>query len=168
MIAVVVDNTPVGWPTELAKRLGRSIATARKAKGLSASKLAEATAFLGAPVNRIAIPKIERGEQVVSVTELVALAVALDSKWDAWLTEAVDRLPIEERVHYRALLSDIDRQIDTQRRNLFQAEEGLKHFDMPDDLRERIAANVQRYRETLESLESQRKMIVSMLGTPGA
>lgn len=164
----VVDDTPVAWPTELAKRLGKSIAAARKAKGLSASKLAETTAFLGAPVHRMAIPKIERGEQVVSVTELVALAVALDSKWDVWLAEAVDRLPIEERVTYRSLLADIGRQIDTQRAGLFQAEEGLKHFDMPDGLRDRITANVQRYRDTLDSLLSQRKMIESMLESPDA
>jgi hypothetical protein len=65
------------------------------------------------------------------------------------------------------LLADIDRQIETQRAGLFQAEEGLKHFDMPHELQERVAANVQRYVETLESLESERKAIDSLLSSPG-
>lgn len=51
---------------------------------------------------------------------------------------------------------------------LFQAEEGLKHFDIPDDLRERIAANIQRYHDTVDSLLSQRKMIESALERPDA
>lgn len=167
----VADNSQA-WARELAVRLGRSIAAARKAQGMSASKLAETTAWLGAPVHRIAVPRIERGDQIVSVTELVALGVALKTNWVAWLRDASEGLDVEgvheEAVDLHVVLADLDRQLEGLRHSLRQAEEGPRQLNMPEALRERMIADAARYREMVDSLLSQRKMIESMLESPDA
>jgi ribosome-binding protein aMBF1 (putative translation factor) len=66
------------WPAELVTRLGEVIAGARKARGMSRVKLAEAAEEIDVPVHRVAITRIEGGQQAVTVPELVALGVALD------------------------------------------------------------------------------------------
>ena len=165
---VAMDDTAAGWPAELMERLGKAIAAARTASGMSAVKLAEATAVIGVPIHRVAIAKIENGGQVVTVPELVALGVALEADWPYWLTKAVEGLPIEETAHWRSLLVDVESQMDMLRRNLLRVEEGPKRFDMPDGLRDKLMQDAQQYREMIVSLEAQRKMILSMLDGPGA
>lgn len=88
MTRFVTDWSRDDWPSVLSRNLGASIAAAREAKGMSAVKLSEAAAALGVSVHRVAIPRIEKGEQVVTVPELVALGMALEADWAEWLITA--------------------------------------------------------------------------------
>jgi transcriptional regulator with XRE-family HTH domain len=164
---VNVDDSSPAWHEQVAQRLGQSIAAARKGRGMSAVKVAEMTGWFGAPIHRLAVPKIERGDQVVTVTELIALGEALETDWQGWLSDATEGLQIKgdqsEEVDFRVILEDVDRQIESTRRSLLQAEQGPKHFDMPEPLRDRMISDAQRYREMLGSLQSQRKMIVALI-----
>jgi transcriptional regulator with XRE-family HTH domain len=109
------------WRDGNLERLGNSIATARSIKGVSRLKLSEATSALGVPIHRVAIAKIENGERDITVTELVALSVALDSDWADWLAKAVDRVPIEKLALLR-----IDQQIDALRVSQIEKQEMIK------------------------------------------
>ncbi|OBK85265.1 hypothetical protein A5649_02660 [Mycolicibacter heraklionensis] len=160
------------WPAELAVRLGEAIRAARTARGMSAVKLAEATSRFGAGVHRVAIPRIEAGKQMASVAELISLGLALDSDWLGWLIRATNELPIPVRrdddfAYYRKLLIDVDGELETLRHNLHQAEQAPLHFQMSDQLREKIAADTVRYRATIAGLEQRRTMILDLLGESG-
>ena len=100
--------------------------------------------------------------------ELVALGVALDADWTGWLIKAADGLAIagerDERAGLRAALADVNNQLDTLQHNLLQAEEGPKFLQMPDQYRQHLAEEVERYRQLIESLESRREDILNMLG----
>ena len=164
---VAVDDNAEGWAAELMTRLGEAIATARKSRGMSAVKLAEATEQIGVPLHRVAITRIEAGKQVVTVPELVALGVALDADWTGWLIKAADRLPIPseraDRVGLRAALADINERLDTLQHNLIQVEEGPKYLGMPDAYKESLADDAKRYREMIKSLESRRETLLHIL-----
>jgi hypothetical protein len=134
---------------------------------MSAVKLAEATGQIGAPLHRVAITRIEAGQQVVTVPELVALGVALEADWMGWLIKAADGLSIagerDERAGLRAELADINDQLDTVQHNLIQVQEGPKHLQMPEQYRQHLADEAERYREMIKSLESRREVILAML-----
>lgn len=74
---------------DLNRRLGEQIAAARKARRFSALKVAELAHGLGVTVHRVALSRIEKGEQAATVPQLIALAVVLDSDWLAWLAAAL-------------------------------------------------------------------------------
>lgn len=59
------------------RTIGAAVRSARERRGLKVSPLAEKTKELGAPVHRVALPKIESGERDITVGELVAIAAAL-------------------------------------------------------------------------------------------
>lgn len=61
------------------KQLGSAIAAARKAAALTASAVAELTGDLGVPIHRVALSKIEDGDRVPTVDELLVIAVALNT-----------------------------------------------------------------------------------------
>lgn len=63
--------------TKWSEVIGGAIQGARKRAGLRITPLAEKTKELGAPVHRVSLPKLERGERDITVTELVGLAAAL-------------------------------------------------------------------------------------------
>lgn len=68
------------WAGDTAKRLGKTVASYRRARDLSAVQLSERTAELGFPITRGTIAKIEgahRGGKF-DVTELLVLAAALN------------------------------------------------------------------------------------------
>lgn len=71
------DTAASDWLASMSKQIGTAIQKARGPAGLSAVKLAGRTADLGYPVHRVAISKIESGERVITVPELVVLAAAL-------------------------------------------------------------------------------------------
>lgn len=54
------------------------------------------------------------------------------------------------------LIAEVEEKLETQRHNLFQAEEGPKRLNMPEKYRERLVEEAQRYRELIESLEAAR------------
>lgn len=145
------------WPDEVAARVGESVKSAREERGMSYVRLAEATEKIGAPVHRVAIPRIERGEQGVTLPELIALGVALEADWSKWLDRATAGVDIpgarSDRAILRMLIAEVEEKLETQRHNLFQAEEGAKRLNMPDRYRERLVDEAHRYRELIESLE---------------
>lgn len=57
--------------------VGGAIRRARERAGLRVTPLAERTKDLGASVHRVSLPKLERGERDITITELVGLAAAL-------------------------------------------------------------------------------------------
>ncbi|WP_163720912.1 helix-turn-helix domain-containing protein [Mycolicibacterium psychrotolerans] len=149
------DGTP--WRDRFAKRLGVEIQATRKQRDMSAVKLSEVTAAIGVPLHRVAITRIEKGEQDVTAVELVALAVALDTDWAQWLSRATDGLEVagtrSDRAVLRMLIDEVNEQLDTQRHNLFQAEQGPQQLNIPDRYRERLLEDAQRYRDLIKSLE---------------
>lgn len=111
-----MGDSEVGWTVTVAEHLGKSIAAARAAKRMSAIKLSEATAALGMSVHRVAIPRIEQGKQDVTVPELIALGIALDSDATVWLIEATEHADIgaasNERMRLEATLLEAQLQTD--------------------------------------------------------
>ncbi|MCV7316311.1 helix-turn-helix transcriptional regulator [Mycolicibacillus parakoreensis] len=164
------DSNVELWPSELSLRLGEQIEKARRDRGMSAVKLAEATNAAGVGIHRVAITRIERGEQAVTVPELVSLGKALNADWVDWLVAAADGVPHlvgkhdPARVDLRAMLITVEEQLETMRHSLFQAEEGPKKLRMPDAFKERLAADAERYRASIASLEDQRNTLREMLG----
>nr|WP_156770662.1 hypothetical protein [Mycobacterium gordonae] len=124
---------------------------------MSYVRLADATEKIGAPVHRVAIPRIEKGEQGVTLPELIALGVALEADWSKWLDRATAGVDIpgarSDRAVLRMLIAEVEEKLETQRHNLFQAEEGPKRLNMPDQYRARLAEEAERYRALIESLE---------------
>ncbi|GFG81651.1 helix-turn-helix domain-containing protein [Mycobacterium paragordonae] len=168
------DTDDVSWPALLAQRLGELIYAARKARNMTAVKLAEEAEKIGVPIHRVAITRIERGEQSVAVPELIALGVALDTDWTWWLIKAADGLSIKgesgRRDDLRAILADTNAQIAAMWENLRQAIEAPKHYDLPDALREKLQEDAESYRGMLASLQANRDLILRMLEEvpPGA
>ncbi|WP_163713120.1 helix-turn-helix domain-containing protein [Mycobacterium timonense] len=146
-----------GWPREVAERVGEAVRSAREERGMSYVRLAEATEKIGAPVHRVAIPRIEKGEQGVTLPELIALGVALEADWSKWLDRATAGVDIpgarSDRAVLRMLIAEVEEKLQTQRHNLFQAEEGPKRLNVPDQYRERLAEEAEHYRELIKSLE---------------
>lgn len=67
------------WSEELAKTIGRQVRLYRDKAGLSAQRLADALAELGAPIERSVLANLESGRRkTVSVPEVIALARVLD------------------------------------------------------------------------------------------
>jgi hypothetical protein len=60
-------------------RVGEALAAARKRSGLSAVQLSARTRELGNPIHRVAITKLESGDRDITASELVVLALALDT-----------------------------------------------------------------------------------------
>ncbi|WP_460358978.1 hypothetical protein [Mycobacterium sp. ZZG] len=158
------------WSSALLRRLGELIASDRKEKGVSAVKLAEATAQLGAPIHRAAIPRIEKGEQAVTVPELLALGIALDSDASWWLIRAAEGLDVtgerDEHIDWRATLVEVMDQIITLEQQLRQLDSGLENLRMPQSVREHRQADRQRYIQMIESLQEQRETLLELLETP--
>lgn len=154
----VVMSDSQGWPKEVAARVGEAVRSAREERGISYVRLAEATERIGAPVHRVAIPRIEKGEQGVTLPELIALGVALEADWSKWLDRATAGVDIpgarSDRAVLRMLIAEVEEKLETQRHNLFQAEEGVKRLNVPERYRERLVDEAQRYRELIESLEA--------------
>lgn len=171
---VAMDDTDASWPAELAQGLGELICAARKARNMTAVKLAEEVEKIGVPIHRVAITRIEKGEQSVAVPELIALGVALDTDWARWLIKATDGLSIkgerDRRVDLRAILADTTAQIAAMQENLNQSVEAPKHYDLPDALRKKLKEDAESYRGMLASLQANRDLILRMLEEvpPGA
>jgi hypothetical protein len=152
---------------------------------MSVLRLATRTGELGYPIHRTAIKKIESGERVVTVPELMILAAALGTTPMAFLVADADAkveiLPGIDVAGAEAAgwftgsatslldlilkLNDVDQQLDIQRRNLFQVESGLEKLDMPDGLRDHQRQRVEHVRDLINSLEQQRESIIR--GTDG-
>lgn len=156
---VVMDDSG-GWPREVAERVGESVRSAREERGMSYVRLAEATERIGASVHRVAIPRIEKGEQGVTLPELIALGVALEADWSKWLDRATAGVDIpgarSDRAVLRMLIAEVEESLEAQRHNLFQAEEGPKRLNMPERYREQLVDEARRYRELIGSLEEAR------------
>jgi transcriptional regulator with XRE-family HTH domain len=163
---VAMDDSR-SWQQEVAERVGAAVRSAREERGMSYVRLAEATEKVGAPVHRVAIPRIEKGEQGVTLPELIALGVALEADWSKWLDRATAGVDIpgarSDRAVLRMLIAEVEEKLEIQRHNLFQAEEGPKHLNMPEKYRERLIDEVQRYRELIGSLEIARDRYVKDL-----
>lgn len=155
------------WTAELLRELGKQIAASRNAHEISRVKLAELTTDIGAPLHRVALSRVESGEQELTISQLVALGVALNSDWVGWLIRAVGRLSIDgdlaERAALRSALADLNDALERLRHNLLQAEEGPKVFLLPEAFKESLAKDAIQYRGMIESLESRRQTILGML-----
>ncbi|GJO16736.1 hypothetical protein NJB1507_05110 [Mycobacterium marinum] len=151
-----------GWPKQVAVRLGEAVKSARESRGISYVKLAEATELLGAPVHRVAIPRIEKGEQGVTVPELIALGVALEADWSKWLDRATAGIEMvipgakSDRAFLRKFIADLDEELERQRHSLFQEEEGPKHLSIPQQYVKTLADQAAQRRKHIETLEKQR------------
>jgi transcriptional regulator with XRE-family HTH domain len=177
---VAVGDNPTGWPAQLTGQIAAAISATRAAQGMSVLRLAGRTGELGYPMHRTAIAKIESGDRVVTVAELIALAAALGTTPMALLfadTEAtVEVLPGIDVTGADAAgwfagsetwlldvvadLNDVDQQLDIQRRNLFQVESGLEKLDMPEGLKDHQRQRLGHIRELIKSLEQQRESII--------
>ncbi|BDE01475.1 helix-turn-helix domain-containing protein [Mycolicibacterium fortuitum] len=159
------DRNP--WVEALQTELGKIISEARTGQKMSAVKLSEATAQLGVPIHRIAITRIEKGEQSPTVPEMVALAVALKEDWIGWLIRATNGIDVGGVLHaysdWRTSLTDIGEQLTTAKRNLQQVDWAIKNLRMPDRLRQQREADRQRYEETVTSLRQQYAEFVRLL-----
>ncbi|MEN4448090.1 hypothetical protein [Mycobacterium sp. SM3041] len=161
------DST--AWPAELVTRIGQEISAARAASGISAVKLAAATEGLGVPIHRVAISRIEEGKQVVTVPELIALGMALEADWLGWLVRATNGLPVQVRridsaAYYQRLLAEVNDELKALEDSLFQAEQAPIRFQMADQLKDKIAADADRYRAMIVGLKERRAMILEELG----
>ncbi|BCP02032.1 hypothetical protein MINTM018_48010 [Mycobacterium intracellulare] len=145
------------WPQEVAQRVGEAVRAAREGRNMSYVRLAEATEKIGAPVHRVAIPRIEKGEQGVTLPELIALGVALEADWSKWLDRATAGVDIpgarSDRAVLRMLIAEVEEKLETQRHNLLQAEEGPQRLNVPERYRERLSAEAEGYRQLIKSLE---------------
>ena len=168
------------WPAQLSHQIAAAISATRTARGMSILRLANRTEELGCPVNRIAITRMEAGDRMVTVSELIALAAALGTTPIALLFPdagaAVEILPRIEvagsdaagwftgtetsLLDLIANLNDIDQQLDIQRSNLFQVESGLEKLEMPDGLKDHQRQRIEHIRELIDSLEQQRESIM--------
>ena len=129
---------------------------------MSYVKLSEATERIGAPVHRVAIPRIEKGEQGITVPELIALGVALEADWSKWLDRATAGIDIaipgarSDRAFLRKFIADLDDELEQQRHSLFQEEEGPKQLSIPERYAKTLAEQAARRREHIQTLEKQR------------
>jgi len=75
----IIDPAAKRWELDLAERVGRAVADRRKALGLTAVQVAAETAFLGYPMTRQAVAKIENNGRAgkLDVAELIVLSAAL-------------------------------------------------------------------------------------------
>lgn len=159
-------TTAPAWPSELAKRLGDSISEARKARDMTAVKLAEETESIGVPIHRVAITRIEKGEQVITVPELITLGVALDTDWTRWLIKAAEGLSIKgerRREELRAMLADLSQQVSGLEFYVDRAREMHGRSSTPELLRQKIEGQIDRYLEMIASLHSDQLVILELL-----
>jgi hypothetical protein len=163
---VGVSDTEADWPIKLMKQLGEAIADARRTRELSAVKVSELTEALGVPIHRVAISRIEKGEQAVTVPELVALATALQTDWSGWILDATKGLNIEHerdaRVDLRAALSSLDQQLESLSSVAALDEQSLI-LRIPASLEDSRAARLERMRELIASTQKQREGIALLL-----
>ncbi|MDR1633994.1 MAG: helix-turn-helix domain-containing protein [Bifidobacteriaceae bacterium] len=73
-------RTPLSerWHQRLSAQVGRSIAAARTAKGLSAQALSDRLGDLGHELGRATISQLEHGQRDVKLADVLAIAAALD------------------------------------------------------------------------------------------
>lgn len=165
---VAMDDTEEHWPTVLSRHLGASIAAARKASGMSAVKLSEATARTGMSVHRVAIPRIEKGEQVVTVPELIALGNALDADWAAWLIKAAEGAHIAsdraERIKLASTLAEVQTRIAVLTERMKNTRAALSDSGLSEAIRELQKTELSAYEEALESLHAQHDELNAKLG----
>jgi transcriptional regulator with XRE-family HTH domain len=172
------------WPAQLVKQLATSIWQARTGQGMSVLRLAAGTGELGYPIHRTAIAKFESGERMVTLAELLILAAALGTTPASLLFAAAEdevevlpgiNAPQEDAADWFKgswsslldlilQLTEIDRQLDIQRRNLFQVEAGLEKLDMHDGLKDHQRQRAEHIKETLKSLEQQRESAIRGYG----
>lgn len=157
----MADTENEAWSLQLAKRLGTEIQSARRDRGVTAVKLAGAmTDSLGVPMHRMSITRIEKGEQAVSVVELVALAIALEADWARWMENATAGLDIpgarSDRAFLRKFIADLDDELERQRHSLFQEEEGPKRLTIPEQYAKTLAEQAAQRRKHIETMEKQR------------
>jgi transcriptional regulator with XRE-family HTH domain len=67
------------WHAALSWRIGRAVASRRKALDMTAQQLAKRCEDLGVPIHRTTITKIENGRSRFDLGELIVLAVALNT-----------------------------------------------------------------------------------------
>jgi transcriptional regulator with XRE-family HTH domain len=166
-----VDDTDAkDWQRELAVNLGAEIAEARHAQRMSAVKLAATLDTLGLPTHRVAIARIEKGDQVVTVPMLIALAAILGGDWKAWLSNAAGKVSIEAEpsADLRVQLAEVNAELQRFEGALVQAEEGPRRLDLPDVLRTRLETDTDRYRSMIKTLREDRDQIMRSLGEPDA
>ena len=72
------DGGTGAWESDLAARIGRAVAARRKQLLLTAASLSARTKKLGYPIVAATIGKIETGERMIDVAELLVLAAALE------------------------------------------------------------------------------------------
>lgn len=70
---------------------------------------------------------------------------------------------VTSRLDLTMKLTEVDEQLNIQRRNLFQQEMALQNFEMADELRERQAERSRQTGELVKSLEQQRDSIIHKL-----
>jgi transcriptional regulator with XRE-family HTH domain len=75
-----IDPGAREWELDLAGRIGKAVASRRKALGLTAVEVADRTKELGYPITRVAVAKIENNGRAgkIDVAEILVLAAALD------------------------------------------------------------------------------------------
>ena len=157
------DNA-ADWPALLIRYLGEAISDARKAKKLSAIGLSEETAVAGLRVHRVAIPRIERGEQVVTVPELISLAIALDASWSSWLSDAAERAHVGEasgeQVKLERVLQALTEEVvSTAERISFISALLAPESGLPETIRDLLRAEVAEHVETLKAMNGQQEAL---------
>lgn len=167
-------NVVVGdkaWVAMLQGELGHVIATARKAKKMSAVRLSEEVAQIGVPIHRVAVTRIEKGEQAPTISELVAIAIALQEDWIQWIITATNGMHVGEVLiaysDWRSSLGEIEAQLNAAQDSLKQIEWSLTYLRMPDHLRALREGDKARYQETIESLQTQQKEFLRLLNEGG-
>lgn len=164
-----MDDIRADWPEELSRYLGEAIAAARTAKGMSAVRLSDETAALGMGVHRVAIPRIERGEQVVTVPELIALGMALEADWSRWLLDATEHADVRnsrgDLLRLEAALAELDHEIEAVTSQIAAARAALASTELKSHrhMREWRKANLESYEEILTSLHNQRGAVEELI-----
>jgi hypothetical protein len=69
----------------------------------------------------------------------------------------------DQRADLRIVLADVNEQLATLQRNLYQAVEGPKHLNMPDALRQKMPQDAERYQDMIAELHRNKEMILRLL-----
>lgn len=162
-----MDDSPASWPEQLSRHLGQAIASARKAKGMSAVKLSEVTADIGMRVHRVAIPRIEKGEQVATVPELIALGIALEADWSLWLFEATEAADIgstrSERIQLESARKEIQAELSSVTERIAATQFAIANPNTPQKVRRFREVDLDGYQALASSLREQLVAIESLI-----
>ena len=83
------------------------------------------------------------------------------------MIKAAEGLPItgepDQRADLRIVLADVNEQLATLQRNLYQAAEGPNHLNMPDALRQKMPQDAEPYQDMIAELHRNKEMILRLL-----